>query len=116
MVGQARALDLLLSARVVEAEEAERIGLVNAVFPPAELLDKAVDYASDLAQNCSPASMATIKRQVYGDLERGIDNASTRALEEMVESFRRPDVKEGAASFLERRKPEFEPLSLSQPR
>ena len=113
LVGQARALDLLLSARVIQAEEAERMGLVNAVFPPAELLDKAVDYASDLAQGCSPASMAAIKRQVYGDLERGIDEASARALEEMVESFRRPDVKEGAASFLERRKPEFEPLSPS---
>ena len=114
LVGQARALDLLLSARVIQAEEAERMGLVNAVFPPAELLDKAVEYASDLAQNCSPASMATIKRQVYGDLERGIDEASTTALEEMVDSFRRPDVKEGAASFLERRNPEFESLSPGQ--
>ena len=101
---------LLLSARVVQADEAERIGLVNAVYPPSELLNKAVNYASDLAQNCSPASMAAIKRQVYEDVDRGIDEASTRALEEMVESFRRPDVKEGAASFLERRKPEFEPL------
>ena len=111
MVGQARALDLLLSARVIQAEEAERMGLVNAVFPREELLNKAVEYASDLADNCSPASMAAIKRQVYRDLERGIDEASATALEEMVEAFRRPDVKEGAASFLERRRPEFAPLS-----
>lgn len=111
LVGQANALDLLLSARVIQAEEARDIGLVNGVFPQAELLDKAVDYASDLARNCSPASMAVIKRQVYGDLECGIADASATALKEMVASFRRPDVKEGAASFLERRRPEFEPLA-----
>ncbi len=115
LVGPASALDLLLSARVIQAEEAERMGLVNAVFSPEQLLDKAVEYATDLAENCSPASMAAIKRQVYRDLERGIDEASAAALAEMVESFRRPDVKEGAASFLERRRPEFAPIPHDQP-
>ena len=107
------ALDLLLSARVVTAEEAERMGLVNRVFRGDELLDRALAYAGDLAENCSPASMAAIKRQLYGDFGRGIDEAAGVALEEMVASFRRPDVKEGAASFIERRKPEFPPLSMA---
>ena len=109
LVGQSKALDLLLSARVVLAEEAERIGLVNAVYPREELLAKAIEYAADLAANCSPASMAAIKRQVYGDFGRSLDEASTAALEEMVESFCRPDVKEGASSYIERRQPEFPP-------
>ncbi len=109
LVGQSKALDLLLSARVVLAEEAERIGLVNATFPREELLDAALAYADDLAENCSPASLAAIKRQVYGDYTRSLDEASALALEEMVGSFQRPDVKEGAASFIERRKPEFPP-------
>ena len=111
LVGQSKALDLLLSARVVLAEEAERIGLVNATFAREDLLDTALAYAGDLAENCSPASLAAIKRQVYGDYTRSLDEASAIALEEMVSSFRRPDVKEGAASFIERRKPEFPPYA-----
>ena len=114
LVGQSKALDLLLSARVILAEEAERIGLVNKTFPREDLLDAALAYADDLAQNCSPASLAAIKRQVYGDYTRGLDEAATVALEEMVASFGRPDVKEGAASFIERRKPEFPPYPSQQ--
>lgn len=109
LVGQSKALDLLLSARVIVAEEAERMGLVNAVFSREELLDKAIAYGADLAENCSPASMAAIKKQVYADYGRGIDEAAAEALEEMVESFRRPDVKEGATSFIERRRADFPP-------
>ena len=109
LVGQSKALDLLLSARVVVADEAEQIGLVNAVFPRDELLDRSIAYATDLADNCSPASMAAIKNQVYSDYGRTIDGAAAEALEEMVRSFGRSDVREGAASFIERRKAEFPP-------
>ena len=111
LVGQSKALDLLLSARVLTAEEALGIGLINAVFPRDELLARSLAYATDLAENCSPASMAAIKRQIYSDYGRDIDQAAASALEEMVESFRRPDVKEGAASFIERRQPRFPPLA-----
>ena len=69
LVGPARALDLLLSGRVVLAEEAYELGLVNRVLAPDTLLDATLDYAHDLVVNCSPSSMATIKRQVYGDLQ-----------------------------------------------
>ncbi len=113
LVGQARALDLLLSARVIWAEEAERMGLVNATFAKGDLLEAAMEYARDLAENCSPASMAAMKRQVYGDYTRSLSEATAVALEEMVESFRRPDVKEGAASFIERRKAAFQPYPPS---
>ena len=49
LVGQSRSLDLLLSGRVVLADEAQELGLVNAVFPREELLDNAIAYAADLA-------------------------------------------------------------------
>src|SRR5947209_1555275 len=75
LVGPARALDLLLSARVVLGAEAERLGLVNRALPRDRVLDEAVAYARELAASCAPASMATIKRQVYADLERGIADA-----------------------------------------
>jgi enoyl-CoA hydratase/carnithine racemase len=111
LIGPARALDLLLSGRVVLAEEAAELGLVNRVLPPDRLLDETVAYARDLAVNSSPTSMAVIKEQVYGDLERGLDEAYERALRLMGESFGRPDFAEGVASFVERREPRFAPFA-----
>jgi enoyl-CoA hydratase/carnithine racemase len=107
LVGPARALDLLLSGRVVRGEEAAAMGLVNRVGG----LGAALSYARDMAVNCSPASMATMKRQVYGDLVRGVDEALADADRLMVESFGRPDFAEGVQSFLDRREPRFAPLS-----
>jgi enoyl-CoA hydratase/carnithine racemase len=107
LVGPARALDLLLSARVVLADEARELGLVNRVLAPEALLDGAVAYARELAANCSPASMATIKRQVYADLGRPLDEATESADRLMLESFAAPDFSEGVASFVEKREPRF---------
>jgi enoyl-CoA hydratase/carnithine racemase len=111
LVGPARALDLLLSARVVLAEEAAELGLVNRAIAPEELIDETIAYARDLAVNCSPASMATMKRQVYADLERSLADALTQADRAMLESFTAPDFAEGVASFLERREPSFAAVS-----
>ncbi len=111
LIGPSRALDLLMSARVVLADEAFGLGLVNRVLAPDVLLDTALAYARELSGNCSPASMATIKRQVYGDLERGLAEATSAADRLMVESFTAPDFQEGVASFLERRDPRFAALA-----
>jgi enoyl-CoA hydratase/carnithine racemase len=110
LVGPARALDLLLSARVVLAEEAQELGLVNRVIAPELLREETLAYAGELARNCSPASMATIKRQAYADLERGLEDAVAEADELMLSSFAAPDFAEGVASFIERREPRFAPL------
>jgi enoyl-CoA hydratase/carnithine racemase len=111
LVGPARALDLLLSGRVVLAEEALELGLVNRVLPAAELLDATVDYARELAVYSSPASMATMKRQVYADLEHGLEEATATADRLMVESFTAPDFAEGVTSFVERRQPSLAALA-----
>jgi enoyl-CoA hydratase/carnithine racemase len=110
LIGPARALDVLLSARVVLAEEAHAMGLVNRVVGPELLLEQTLDYARDLAVSCSPASMATIKRQVYADLERGLHGALAGADELMLASFIAPDFQEGVTSFLQRRDPRFAAL------
>jgi enoyl-CoA hydratase/carnithine racemase len=107
LVGPSRALDLLLSGRVVLADEALALGLVNRLLAPERLLEATLDYARELAVNCSPASMATMKRQVYGDLELGLIEATTAADRLMLESFTAPDFVEGVTSFLERRDPRF---------
>jgi enoyl-CoA hydratase/carnithine racemase len=110
LVGPARAMDLLLSGRVVLAEEAQGMGLVNRVLPPEKLLESTLDYARELAANCSPASMATMKRQVYADLQRDLPEALAQADQLMLESFSAPDFVEGVTSFLERRDPRFASL------
>ena len=110
LVGPARALDVLLSARVVLAEEACAMGLVNRVVAPELLLEETISYARELAVSSSPASMATIKRQVYADLEGGLGDALARADELMLASFGATDFQEGVTSFLERRDPRFQAI------
>ena len=110
LVGHERALDLLLSGRVVLAEEARTLGLVNRVVAPEQLLEEALGYAHQLASSCSPASMASMKRQVYADLQRDLPQALEEADRLMLESFTGSDFVEGVTSFLERRDPRFAPL------
>ena len=113
LTGWGVALDLLLSGRTFVAEEAAELGLVKEVVPPEQLTKRAMDYAEDIAQNCSPASMAVIKRQAYGDAMREVAEASSRAEILLHESLQRPDVIEGITSFLEKRAPSFPGLSAS---
>ncbi|MGA9489974.1 MAG: enoyl-CoA hydratase [Mycobacterium sp.] len=113
LTGWGVALDLLLSGRTFLADEAAELGLVKEVVPPEQLMKRAMDYAEDIAQHCSPASMAVIKRQAYGDAMREIADASSRSDALLQESLRRPDVIEGVTSFLEKRVPSFPGLSAS---
>jgi enoyl-CoA hydratase/carnithine racemase len=95
---------------VVLGQEAATLGLVNRALAGETLLEETLAYARILAVNCSPASMATIKRQVYSDLERTLPDALADANRLMVESFSGSDFTEGVASFIERRDPRFAPL------
>jgi enoyl-CoA hydratase/carnithine racemase len=110
LIGQARAMDLLLSGRTFTGSEAYELGLVSRAVPGEDLLDAALAYARELATYSSPASMAVIKRQVWGDWTTTLDQSRDTAVGLMLESFTRPDFTEGVASFLERREPKFPPL------
>jgi enoyl-CoA hydratase/carnithine racemase len=111
LVGPAHALDLLFSSRAVGAEEACRIGLVNRVVPHDELLPAVSKYVAELAAACSPTSLQIMKRQVYQQLTRELGPSEKEAIKLMVESFARPDMKEGVDSFLEKRPPRFARIS-----
>ncbi len=111
LVGQAHALDLLMSGRVILAEEALEMGLVNRVVPAQDLLDETLAYAADMASNAAPMSMAVIKQQVYNHPIMPLDDAMDASNQLMRESLRRSDFKEGVASFLEKRPPSFEPVT-----
>lgn len=107
LVGPAVALDLLMSSRRVKGDEARELGLLNQLVEPDELLPWCNEYITTLAQRCSPASMAIMKRQVYSELHVGLGAAERHAGQLMGESFGRPDFREGVSSFLEKRSPEF---------
>jgi len=111
LIGPARALDLLLSGRIVLGEEAAELGLANRAVPAERVLEEARAYAQMLASESSPASMTAMKRQVYTDVARGLEDSLAEANELMLASFSRTDFAEGVQSFLERRAPRFAPLS-----
>jgi enoyl-CoA hydratase/carnithine racemase len=113
LTGWGVALDLLLSGRTFLADEAARLGLVKEVVLPEQLMTRAMAYAEDIAQNCSPASMAVIKRQAYGDAMREVADSSSRSEVLLQRSLQLPDVIEGITSFLEKRTPSFPGLSAS---
>lgn len=113
LVGPAIALDLLLSSRVVLADEAKELGLVNQVVPADELLSYTLTYAKELARNCSPTSMAVMKYQTYAHPQMSIDDALAESIDLMEASLRRSDFPEGVASFVERREPKFSPVDPS---
>ena len=107
LVGHARALDLLLSARKFDAAEAASMGLVNAVHPDAEFAGAVAAYAANLARNVSPRSMAVMKAQVWASLTQEFPQALAVADGEMLASFDRPDFREGVAHFVEKRAARF---------
>jgi enoyl-CoA hydratase/carnithine racemase len=96
---------------VLRGSEAAELGLVSRAVEDELVLDVAVGYARDVAANVSPASMATIKRQVYDALNRPLGDALEHANALMLESFSKPDFAEGVQSFVEKRPPAFPPLA-----
>src|SRR6201996_4754861 len=110
LIGTERAMDLLISGRTIDADEAKELGLVSRVTEPEEVLTAATAYARDLAASCSPASMALIKHQVLTDLDASYEQAMRRAYRAMAALAEGPDFREGIDSFLQKRPPKFPPL------
>ena len=111
IVGVGNAADLLLSGRVVRADEALRIGLANRVVPAGKLLEETCAYARMLAQSCAPWSMRTMKQQLYRDLMSDLSGSFDQASVFLRESMRLPDFAEGVRSWVEKRDPKFQPLA-----
>ena len=111
VAGPARALDVLMSARVVLAEEAKELGIVNDVVPGDRLVAHALAYAAELIAHSSPSSMAAIKRQVWHAGEQTIDEALEWSIRLMRESLKQGDFIEGVQSFVQKRPPSFKPVA-----
>jgi enoyl-CoA hydratase/carnithine racemase len=113
LVGQSIALDLLMSGRVFQSDEAKQLGVVNDVFAPEQLMEHTLAYAHELATKVSPTSMGIIKQQVYNHGLVSYEVAETESIELMKQSLSRSDFKEGVQSYLQRRDPNFNPYSAS---
>jgi enoyl-CoA hydratase/carnithine racemase len=107
LIGLTHANDLLLSSRIVLAEEAAAMGLVNRVLEPAHLMPETYAYARMLARQVSPSSIAETKRQVYEDLHGDVGTAVRRSEALLDRMTTEPDFKEGVRAFLEKREPRF---------
>ncbi len=106
LVGQGRALEMLLTGDPIDAAEAWRIGLVNHVVPAAELLDKARELAARMLNNSAVALSLTLET-----VERGLSMPLPEAMAWEAAQFglsgASEDSKEGVAAFLEKREPQF---------
>lgn len=106
-IGYVRAMDLLLTGRLVDAVFAERIGLVNEVVAPERVLAGAIETANTIAAN-SPSAVQAVKQQMSATIA---DHAMSReALEQQLGDRVRasPEFREGVAAFREKRTPDYE--------
>ncbi|AMV70837.1 enoyl-CoA hydratase-related protein [Desulfuromonas carbonis] len=106
LVGKGRALELLLTGELIDAEEAWRIGLVNRVVPAAELLATARELARNLAAKAPVAAQLT-KAAVHNGLEMDSCRAAGYEADLFALCFATPEQKEGMRAFLEKRPPRF---------
>ena len=107
VVGLAVAADLLLSGRTITGTEAARIGLANHALESAAVLPAAMAWARDVAVNAAPVSVAIAKRLLWDGLTSTPSDMLRREGDLMPWICNQPDAREGVASFLERRPPEW---------
>ncbi|MFC9841867.1 enoyl-CoA hydratase-related protein [Streptomyces sp. NPDC060223] len=114
LVGMGRALDWMVSGRLIPAREALRSGLVSAVHPSADVLDKAYELARDLVQKTAPVSVAVIRQALYRMSALDSPEPAFALDSQLIASCAHSaDAVEGVVSFLERRPPDFKGLTGS---
>jgi enoyl-CoA hydratase/carnithine racemase len=105
-VGRKKALEMLLTGKMIDAREAERIGLVNRVVPPEKLEEAAMELANGLAAK-SPIALQMGKRAFYTMADMEYVKALDYMNEVMAELCTTEDAKEGVDAFLTKRKPQW---------
>lgn len=105
LVGKGIAMEMIMTAGMIDAKKALQYGLVNHVTPQEELLDKAKEIATKITQNSSVAISAAI-RAINAGYENGVNGFQVE-VNEFGNSFGTADFEEGTTAFLEKRKADF---------
>ena len=105
-VGMAKAKELIFSGKMIKAEEAEKIGLVNAVYAPEELMNGAMEMAKSFAAN-APVAVRYAKSCIDRGMQMDMDSAIAYENELFALCFATDDQKEGMTAFLEKREKHF---------
>jgi enoyl-CoA hydratase/carnithine racemase len=111
MVGMGNALDLLYSSRLIDAEEALKMGLVQRVFPGEELVARSCEYVNDTLSRASPNAIQVTKRLVWDAQFQDLATAIGRADGAMAQRLTDPEFREGLNAFAEKRPPQWTGLS-----
>ena len=115
LIGMSRATELLVSGRTFTSDEAATFGLVHQLIEADRLMSAVVEYATDLASNCSPRSIATIKGQLRASYSQSFLETVAQAEGLEHAALSSADFREGVMSFVERRPPAFGPLDSGAP-
>ena len=113
IVGPSNALDIYWSSRRVDGEEAFRMGYANRLCEDGMSASDARDFLKEIAGTSAPMSIMMMKRQVYKHLNRELGESMDESTVWMDESLARNDFKEGVASFVEKRPPDFQKIEVS---
>lgn len=106
LVGEGRSMEMILTGDMIDAETAYRFGLVNHVYPSAELRAKTMELASKIAEK-APIALQLAKEAVKFASRSNLDEGLRREVDLFAICFSTEDKQEGVSAFLEKRKPEF---------
>jgi len=106
LIGWAKAMELVFRGRIIDAQEALALGLVNAVVPQERLAEEARAWATEIAAN-APLAVQAAKRLMRLALEGSFEESVHHAYLQLLLLFRSEDFQEGVRSFLEKRQPFF---------
>jgi enoyl-CoA hydratase len=106
LIGEGRAMEMILTGEMIDAETAHRFGLVNHVYPADQLEEKTMELAAKIAEK-APIALRLCKEAVKFASRSGLDEGLKREVDLFAICFSTEDMKEGVSAFLEKRKPVF---------
>jgi enoyl-CoA hydratase len=106
LIGVGRAMDMILTGNLIDAQEAQRIGLINRVVPADSLAGIVIDIAQDMASK-SPLSLCYVKEALYNGRDLTLEQGLRMELDLYLLLFTASDRAEGITAFMENRKPKF---------
>ncbi|MGO9061300.1 MAG: enoyl-CoA hydratase-related protein [Candidatus Binataceae bacterium] len=117
VVGLGNALDLVVTGRMITADEALKMGYLREVVPDDQLIPRAHEIAQDIAQNCSAISIAQSRRMIMEHLSSDYDTIIADANDVTRWMYSLDDIKEGVKAFVEKRPPRFrDPKTMPNPK